>query len=142
MKTVSIKIILVTFLLFICSCGREHSFKKIIINQSQFDLSFDFNNSIIDTTFILNPGDSLVLSDFTKFDSNHSKQPSSPCSIDKLDTIIVIVNSNLNFYFNGNFRDEYNWQEILSSGYENFKLYTYKTCLFYVNNDQIFNKAE
>ena len=140
MKKVSIKIILITFLLFIYSCGRENSFKKIIVNQSEFDLSFDLNNSIIDTIFILYPGDSLVLSDFTKLDSYHSKQPTSPCSIHKLDTINVKVNSNLNFYFNGNFRDEYNWQETLSSGYENYKFYTYKTCLFYVSNNQILTK--
>tara|TARA_B110000438_G_C15366067_1_gene458489 strand:+ start:82 stop:510 length:429 start_codon:yes stop_codon:yes gene_type:complete len=142
MKTVFFKISLITFLLFIYSCGTEDSFKKIIVNQSEFDLSFDFNNLIIDTLFILNPGDSLVFSDFTKLDSNHSNHSSSPCSIHKLDTISVIVNSNLNFYFNGNFRDEYNWEETVSSGYDNFKIYTQKTCLFSVNNDQIIAKSE
>ena len=127
-----IVILLFIPLLFVSSCETAHTVRKIIINDSAFDLYIDYNNSYVDTLFYLTSGDYLILSDFTKLGCHPDGLPTSPCSIYLSDTINVTVNSILPYYFVGDFRDEYSWEETLSGN-----RITIQGCSFTISSDHI-----
>ena len=127
-----IVILLFIPLLFVSSCETAHTVRKIIINDSAFDLYIDYNNSYVDTLFYLTSGDYLILSDFTKLGCHPDGLPTSPCSIYFSDTINVTVNSILPYYFVGDFRDEYSWEETLSGNRS-----TIQVCSFTISSDHI-----
>lgn len=127
-----IVILLFIPLLFVSSCETAHTVRKIIINDSAFDLYIDYNNSYVDTLFYLTSGDYLILSDFTKLGCHPDGLPTSPCSIYLSDTINVTVNSILPYYFVGDFRDEYSWEETLSGNRS-----TIQGCSFTISSDHI-----
>lgn len=119
-------------LFFIISCESTHTVRKIIINDSEFDCYIDYNNSYVDTLFYLISGDYLIFSDFTKLGCHPDELATSPCSIYLSDTINVSVNSILPYYFVGDFRDEYSWDETLSGNSA-----TIQSCSFIITNDHI-----
>ena len=127
-----IVILLFIPLLFVSSCETAHTVRIIIINDSAFDLYIDYNNSYVDTLFYLTSGDYLILSDFTKLGCHPDGLPTSPCSIYLSDTINVTVNSILPYYFVGDFRDEYSWEETLSGNRS-----TIQVCSFTISSDHI-----
>ena len=127
-----IVILLFIPLLFVSSCETAHTVRIIIINDSAFDLYIDYNNSYVDTLFYLTSGDYLILSDFTKLGCHPDGLPTSPCSIYLSDTINVTVNSILPYYFVGDFRDEYSWEETLSGNRS-----TIQGCSFTISSDHI-----
>ena len=91
----------------------------------------------MDSIFNIEANSYVYIDNFSNLGNHPCELPTSPCSIPENDSLIVLIQG---YNFNGDFRDEYNWQETLSSGYENFKFYNHKSCLFYVNNDQIVNE--
>ena len=129
------KLLYISFLvplLFISSCESTHTVRKTLINDSGFDLYIDYNNSYVDTVFYLTSGDYLIFSDFTKLGCHPDGLPTPPCSIHFSDTINVTVNSILPYYFVGDFRDEYSWEETLSGNSA-----TIQGCSFTITNDHI-----
>jgi len=125
-------ILLLSSVFFICSCETTHTVRKTIINDSEFDFYIDYNNSYVDTLFYLTSGDDLIFSDFTKRGCHNDELPTSPCSIHLSDTINISVNSILPYYFVGDFRDEYSWEETLSGNSA-----TIQGCSFTITNDHI-----
>ena len=125
-------ILLLSPLFIISSCESTHTVRKIIINDSEFDFYIDYNNSYVDTLFYLPSGDYLIFSDFIKLGCHPDELPTLPCSIYLSDTINVSVNSILPYYFVGDFRDEYSWEETLSRNSA-----TIQGCSFTITNDHI-----
>ena len=124
--------ILFSSLILIFSCETAHTVRKTIINNSSFDFYIDYNNSYVDTLLYLRSNDYLILSDFTTLGRQPDGEPTEPCSMYFSDTITISVNSTLPYYFIGDFRDEYSWEETLSGNRS-----TIQDCSYTITNDHV-----
>ena len=122
------------FGLFFISCETTHSSRKLIRNNSDFDLSITYNNYCCpsDSIFHLAPNEEVYIVQSQKLGNHPDELPNSPCSISIFDTVSVSVNSIIPYSFIGDFRDEYRWDESISG-----KRNTVHLCTFTITNEDI-----
>jgi hypothetical protein len=120
--------------LFLISCESTHSGSKSIINNSDFDLYITYNNYCCPSDSILHlaPNEHVYIFQSLKLGNHPDELPNSPCSISDLDTVLISVNSIIPYYFIGDFRDEYRWDESIGG-----KRNTVHLCTFTITNEDI-----
>jgi hypothetical protein len=133
MKTL-FPILLFLFVLFFISCESTHSGRKLIVNNTDFDLFISYSNYCCPSDSILHlpANDHIYIVQSIKLGNHPDGLPTSPCSISELDTVFVSVNSIIPYSFIGDFRDEYRWEESISG-----KRNTVQLCTFTITNEDI-----
>lgn len=101
---------LISFIiLFHSSCETDHSYKRVLVNHSSYDLYVQYNHHYleVDSNYLMSINDSLVLSEWWKLGAH---QFPDSCVIFDTDTIWVQANTPLPIVFTGDFRDESSWE--------------------------------
>lgn len=106
------------FIVGLGSCETDHTFQKIVLNNSELSFSLRYNNNSFytDSLFTLHPGASVKLVDWWKRGNHPESSPLSSCGMTDEDSLFFSFDSAIPFAFIGDFTDENRWESDFESG--------------------------